>query len=64
MGFFEKKLEIFQIRHMCQFFLECVSNGIFFLKMSFYLIFEAFFAKIRQKFKVGKLTKFYEETEF
>ena len=49
--------------HVANFFLECVSNGIF-LKMSFHLVFEVFFGKNQKKIKVGKVRNYDEETEY
>ena len=55
MGFFEKNLEIFQNRYMWQIFSRMRLKWYIFLKMSFHLIFEVFWLKIRKKLRLEKL---------
>ena len=62
-GFFSKKNhEIFQNRYMWQIFPECVSKGIFSWKRL--LPFLRFFGKNQKKFKVRKVGKYDELTEY
>ena len=63
-GFFSKKtLKFFKIATYGKFFLEYVSNGIFSWKW-FSTLFLGFFGKNQKKFKVGKVRKYDEETEY
>ena len=54
-------MKFFKIATCGKFFLECVSNGIFYLKMSFYPFVEVFLTKIRKNLKLEKLENMMEE---
>ena len=56
-------MKFFEFATCGNFFLGSVSNDIFFVKTFFYPIFEVF-AKHQEKFKVGKVNKYDEETEY
>ena len=62
--FWKKTLKFFKIATCGKFFLERVSNGIFFLENVFPLYFWGFYGKNLKKTKVGKVRQNDEESEY